>query len=66
MAFRFIIGIIILLGISYFTAKMYGLGFRFGGVTTRATFLAFLMIPLLFFVSIISTRSAHTGMGPIP
>ena len=53
----------ILIGISYFTAKMYSVGFRFNGQTTKFTFLAFLLVPLLFIASMIMSRSAHWGIG---
>jgi len=54
-----------LVGISYFTAKIYSVGFRFNGQTTKFTFLAFLLIPLLFVASMVVTRSVSWGIGPV-
>lgn len=53
-----------LIGISYFTTKIYSTGFRFNGQTTRMTFLTFLMVPLLFVASMVVTRSVSWGVGP--
>jgi uncharacterized protein len=54
----------ILIGITYFTAKIYGIGFRFNGQTTKLTFLVFLLIPFIFVASILTSRSATWGIGP--
>lgn len=51
----------ILIGISYFSAKMYSLGMRFETVATRLTFFIFLLTPLLFVGSIMLTRSGSIG-----
>ncbi len=61
---RLLFGIIvstILVGISYFTAKMYSLGLRFDTVATRLVFFCFLLIPLLFVGSIILARYNMIG-----
>ena len=60
-----LVAFIALISISYFTAKMYSVGFRFNGQTTKFTFLAFLLIPLLFIASMIMSRSAAWGIGSL-
>lgn len=59
-----IIGVSTLVGISYFTTKIYSTGFRFNGTVTKLTFLTFLMIPLLFVASMVMSRSTASAVGP--
>jgi len=55
---------LILIGVSYFTSKMYALGLQFEVVASRLSFFVFLLIPLLFAASIILARSGHIGATP--
>lgn len=55
----------LLIGVSYFTAKMYSVGFRFNGQTTKFTFLVFLLVPILFIASMVMTGSAKWGIGSV-
>lgn len=48
---------LILIGVSYFTARMYSLGLRFEVVATRLTFFIFLIVPILFALSMVLARS---------
>lgn len=59
-----IIAALILIAIAYFTVKMYSVGFRFNGINTKLTFFTFLLIPFIFFASILTTRSLSLGIGP--
>lgn len=52
---------LILIALSYFTAKMYSLGMRFEVVATRLTFFVFLIVPLLFAGSMLLARSGVIG-----
>jgi|GEM_PF-705392 len=54
---------IALLGISYFTSKMYVLGFQLSAGVSRSAFVVFLLIPLLFIASMILSRSASFPFG---
>lgn len=59
------IAALVLIAISYFTAKTYAAGFRFNGIATRTSFLVFLLIPLTFVASMLTIRSASWGAGPL-
>lgn len=59
-----ILASLFIIGISYFTSRTYGNAFHFTGVPMRATFLTFLLIPLMFIVSVISQRSTRWHIGP--
>lgn len=58
------IAITILIGTSYFTSKIYSLGFRMEVVGTRIAFFVFLIIPLLFVGSIILSWNSQMVIGP--
>lgn len=55
------IATLILITLSYFTAKMYALGMRFEVVATRLTFFIFLLVPLLFAVSMVLAQTGNIG-----
>jgi ABC-type multidrug transport system fused ATPase/permease subunit len=50
---------IILILVSYFTSKMYALGFRFEIIASRVAFVTFLIVPILFVTSVVLARSGH-------
>ncbi len=56
---------IILIAVSFFTAKMYSVGFRLSTVSTRLIFLFFLIIPLLFVGSIFFARGTGSVLAPV-
>ena len=50
-----------LIGISYFSSKMYALGFRLETVATRLVFFGFLIVSLLFIGSVMLARTGSIG-----
>lgn len=55
---------LILIGASYFSAKIYSSGFNFTGITTKMTFLTFLLIPFLFIAGLIGKSITKWDISP--